>query len=455
MLGSVTNWQSLLYCARAEVTVERIRSLAAEIGTEPLTVDFKQSWTPRIAECAAAMANTYGGLIIVGITDKEREFVGVSREAIAHVVDGLAARLAVQSWTPDTFEVKLDDSSEKYLVVVRIDQATSPRPVFVEMTGRDRQNFLYAPVRTHGGGTRSATRDELYALFTENRPVESAEDAWDLNRPEIPFKRDGGRDNEVDFVLFSGLRLSVVSTAWGRPISSRAVNSLAKALDRSPLTSVLYSLTGTGQMGVDEFRREGLNRSNVANLAWRLRPGGQPNPFEMNLYVEVPGHYGQSAIDHLLMTLKVVSRRSAWQRTGRPAGPPPPHGQYRRFEVDELRLLLDALVDTLTSPQVVEPIADIAGIEPLMVRQPRVVHFVSGPPAAELLPPQLMAIRDGGESHGAHMLSYPELDLSDSSDRREQCLSWIRQMSADAGLLGMDELVDQLVHEASVSEPAK
>ena len=91
--GSVTNWQSLLYCARAEVTVERIRSLAAEIGTEPLTVDFKQSWTPRIAECAAAMANTYGGLIIVGITNKEREFVGVSREAIAHVVDGLAAQL--------------------------------------------------------------------------------------------------------------------------------------------------------------------------------------------------------------------------------------------------------------------------------------------------------------------------------------------------------------------------
>ena len=150
------------------------------------------------------------------------------------------------------------------------------------MSGTAR-TFSMLQVRTHGGGTRSATRDELYALFTENRPVESAEDAWDLNRPEIPFKRDGGRDNEVDFVLFSGLRLSVVSTAWGRPISSRAVNSLAKALDRSPLTSVLYSLTGTGQIGVDEFRREGLNRSNVANLAWRLRPGGQPNPFEMNL----------------------------------------------------------------------------------------------------------------------------------------------------------------------------
>jgi hypothetical protein len=69
----VTTWQSLLYCAHADVTIERIRDLIAATGTEPLTVDFKQDATPRIAECAAAMANTYGGLILVGITDEDRQ----------------------------------------------------------------------------------------------------------------------------------------------------------------------------------------------------------------------------------------------------------------------------------------------------------------------------------------------------------------------------------------------
>ena len=42
----VTTWQSLLYCAHADVTIERIRDLIAVTGTEPLTVDFKQDATP-------------------------------------------------------------------------------------------------------------------------------------------------------------------------------------------------------------------------------------------------------------------------------------------------------------------------------------------------------------------------------------------------------------------------
>ncbi len=47
-------------------------------GTESLTVDFKEgAQTATIAECAAAMANAYGGLIFVGITDQGRDIVGV------------------------------------------------------------------------------------------------------------------------------------------------------------------------------------------------------------------------------------------------------------------------------------------------------------------------------------------------------------------------------------------
>jgi hypothetical protein len=37
----MTSWQSLLYCAAADVTLDRIENLVALTGTEPLTVDFK------------------------------------------------------------------------------------------------------------------------------------------------------------------------------------------------------------------------------------------------------------------------------------------------------------------------------------------------------------------------------------------------------------------------------
>lgn len=63
-------------------------------GTESLTVDFKEgAQTATIAECAAAMANAYGGLIFVGITDQGRDIVGVPREAMAHAADVLATHL--------------------------------------------------------------------------------------------------------------------------------------------------------------------------------------------------------------------------------------------------------------------------------------------------------------------------------------------------------------------------
>lgn len=42
----MASWQSLLACAQADVTMERIASLAAITGTEPLTVDFKEKANP-------------------------------------------------------------------------------------------------------------------------------------------------------------------------------------------------------------------------------------------------------------------------------------------------------------------------------------------------------------------------------------------------------------------------
>lgn len=78
---ALTSWHSLLFCAQADVTIERITSLAATTGTEPLTLDFKQKAPPRVAECVASMANSHGGLILVGITDIDRKVVGVKTEA--------------------------------------------------------------------------------------------------------------------------------------------------------------------------------------------------------------------------------------------------------------------------------------------------------------------------------------------------------------------------------------
>jgi hypothetical protein len=393
-------------------------------------------------------------LIFVGVTDKERNLVGVSREGIAHMSDGLAARLASPSWQPEMFEVPLDDRPDRYVVVIRIDRETAPRPVFVEVTAQfagDRQNFLYAPVRMPGGSTRQATRDELYALFIEERLDEDEGGKWDLNSPRIPDDKNNNRDITVDFVILTGLRVPAASAALGRPISGRAVDAIAAALDGLRLPSLLMELTGASHGGLDPFRREGFNRSYIANLVWRLRLGGEINPFEMNLRIEVPGHYGLTHGGELVLTLQVVSRLTAWQRSGMPVGYPPPAGQYRRLEVTEWAELLESVTTALTFSGVVVPVADLAGIDPIVVRQPRVLHLVTGPPVGHLLPSQLAEIRGAGQSHGASVLGDPALDLSAAPDRQEQIDRWLNQIGADAGMHGMERLILAMRQQASGS----
>jgi hypothetical protein len=198
------------------------------------------------------------------------------------------------------------------------------------------------------------------------------------------------------------------------------------------------------------FTPEGqANRSNMATLVWRHEPG-EPVPLEMTVSIEVPGHYGRSHVGALEMTLTLTSRLTAWLKADRASEPPPP--RRRRLEIGEWAALLDAISATLTSPSVVGPIADIAGVDLITVQQPRVLHVVSGPPMAELLPPQLRPIRGGGVSHGAHMLGDPAIDLSNLTERSEQVDRWLNQIGSDAGLLGMEQLVTKMRKRAAVKD---
>jgi len=187
----------------------------------------------------------------------------------------------------------------------------------------------------------------------------------------------------------------------------------------------------------------GRPRRGTIALIWRLEPA-DPVPFELEVRIEIPGHYGQSSAGSLVLTLKLVSRLTAWLNADRSATPPP---LRRRLEVSEWAALLDSAAATLTCDEVVAPVADLADVDPITVGQPRVLHVVSGPPIPDLLPAQLRPIRGAGVSHGAHMQADPVLDQSDPAERAEQVDLWLNQMGADAGLLGMERLVTEMRKE--------
>lgn len=220
----MTSWHSLLACAQADVTIARITSLAATTGTEPLTVDFKEKASPRLAECVASMGNAHAGLILLGITDTDRKVVGVKTETLAHVADMLATRLDPADWLPEMFEVPLgDDHPGRHVLVIRIRRDLSPRPVLVQRTigsGDDKASIFWIPVR-RPEGTRQATRAEMAELFAEQPSAMLAQPGrWDFEAPRIPRGKDGQDGPDVDMMLRTGLHVPPGPACPGRPIRS-------------------------------------------------------------------------------------------------------------------------------------------------------------------------------------------------------------------------------------------
>lgn len=105
--------------------------LALEVE-ESFTVDYKRGFEAA-AETVAAMANTYGGLILIGVDARQSDknlpgpLVGVKAIDKDRLVSKMATTFDPPGWTPDVIPVTVDD---KLLLVVRIDSDTVPRPLF-------------------------------------------------------------------------------------------------------------------------------------------------------------------------------------------------------------------------------------------------------------------------------------------------------------------------------------
>lgn len=433
MMNVVSLIQALLHAAPTQVTMDRIRQLVKLVGPEAPTVEYKADMTQSIATAVAALANTYGGLVLVGVSD-QRVITGVKEKTIEAVAEHCHSKIE-PPWVPDIVPVPMDDGSDRYVLVLRVTPGLTPRPLLVAGA---------APVRSHST-THPASWQQLAALFAEN-DVRAQADPWSIQRPTIPVA-DGGPDERVDLVLRSGLNIAVDPRAAWRPLGEQHADRLAEALSHSPLPAVLSALVSSSADGWP-FERRGHNRSRVIRLHWQALPADRtrdlPVPVEASLTAEVPGGYGHQAT-HLRVHLDVTTRLANWAALQEPqwqpvSGRTEPPAEPWLMSIQTLDSVMDAMISTLVDEQVVGALAGLAFVDALTIAQPRVLHMVTTRPIPQVLDTRgLTPIPGAGNSTGAHVLADPGLDLADPEQRHEQVTAWLIQTALDAGLLGMEQ----------------
>jgi hypothetical protein len=130
-------------------------AFASRLHAESLVLEFKIDNTDKQAATAvAALANTDGGLVIVGIKDDDLDpIVGIKRGDVDKITQQL--RSLIPGAMPEVIPVALSGSTDRLVLVLRVDADRVDRPVV--LNGK-------VWVRSPGMST-GARRDEILSLF--------------------------------------------------------------------------------------------------------------------------------------------------------------------------------------------------------------------------------------------------------------------------------------------------
>jgi len=425
----MTTPATIFASSAADITLDRVRQLVDQNLPEGLTLEYKEDYSTSIVKSVAAMANSYGGIILVGVTDgpDTDRLVGVGQDSIVQIINACHDSLE-PPWEPEIIPVSLDGSDDRLVLVVRIDPARAPRPILIGGS---------APVRLQGRNA-VADRNRLAVLFADT--AATVDLTWQvLQAPMLPLNNEG--TPEADLIFRSGFWIPVGAAANWRPLSEGAVSSLKEALNGSALAAMLMKWTGQlGIQGLNPFDLRGLNRARRTRLVWQaVRTGPVPHPVEAVAELVMPESYGAPAVS-MSFTVDVILRlRASVEGAWGPSAP------AWRMPVADLYTTIDSLLAGLTGDAVVHALADLAGVETILIPQPRSLHLVTGPAIDELMYLEMLRpVQGSGGSHGASLLADPTLDLADATDRHGQVDAWIQQIALDAGLRGMERLLNAL-----------
>ena len=152
---------------------------------ESKNVEFKEALPDKsikYMKSVVAFANGSGGRIIFGISDKNREVVGVDKDDVFKLMDAIANAISDSCEPAIIPDITLQTIEEKTVIVTDISEGRQ-RPYYIKSLGRD--NGVYVRV---AGTTRLADEYMVKELLFEgsNRHFDQALCMeWDITEEDI------------------------------------------------------------------------------------------------------------------------------------------------------------------------------------------------------------------------------------------------------------------------------
>ena len=232
---------------------------------ESTVLEFKrQRDGANIVKTVAAMANSDGGLLIVGVDEETNgEIVGVPVKEVDRIVQSL--RRLPSSAMPEVEWRALPDDPNQVVIVIRIDSDNVDRPVVV-----DGRVVVRVPGQTVG-----ASREQIWALFSrDGADAVSRSGSVPVGVGRVGMWDDGHPEHHVD-VRVHAQALLPRRALLQRWIGSSAFEAIVAFLhERAPLPKLL----------APEARRHEIpmvswEATEKASIRYRFRSSVRPSPY--------------------------------------------------------------------------------------------------------------------------------------------------------------------------------
>jgi hypothetical protein len=408
------------------ITKESLLSFLAEQIPESINLEYKAADSARVVESVAAMANTYGGAILVGVGEKNgvpvADPMGVPLSTMSAIVNRCWTVLD-PPLTPEVIPVALDEAEDKYVLVIRLDHERVDRPVLLD--GR-------AKIRLSGRNA-TAGRRQLAALFAEQVSGAGAVASVGGNYGSRNAHPLLGMDEEG---LGIRLALSARVTSAGAPVFGTAIHDhLEDALYRSPFehwlretTDILFARRGD----IETWRRAGWNTSSVVTFSReRVKTVDEHFFLKAQCVLEAPHGPRRGGSVSLLLGLALE---------------PEPDQLYKALVLEEVYRLAHVLYATALDVVAPAVFAEIVGT-PLW--EPIGPHLHMDPGNTRTLADyvQFSSLRRAPDTPELRVTSlevpYGE-DVRDPMHRDELIKGWLIKTLLDGGYTGVEAKVQAL-----------